>query len=147
MIWSFEMDMENSWILEIVKTLILFIGGIFGGIGAGLYAERRSRKNRHLSEFASAVRSEIRSLNEKGDNLDLSFMNWHFDSIRRLDQYADYMKDFDKKRWIKIEECYEEYRPPSNDLNTYIWHLNAWESSGKPLGKRLNNLLHKIRNA
>ena len=105
------MDMENSWILEIGQTLILFFGGILGGIGAVLIADFRSRTNRHLIEFASAVRSEIESLSRKTEELDgLSpLKDWHLDSIRRLKPHVDYMKKFDQKRWEKIEPSYNEY--------------------------------------
>lgn len=120
--------------------VVLFIGKIW----SGTYAERRKRKNQHLSEFESAVRSEIRSLNERADNIDRTLMEWHIDSIRRLDQHADYMKDFDEKRWKKIKECYTEYLPPSNNLNVYIWHFRRQGPPRKFLGKKLNNLLNSI---
>lgn len=144
MIWSFEM--ENSWILEIVKTLVLFIGGIFGGIGAGIYADYRSRKNRHLIEFESAVRSEIQSLNRKSVDLDgfSPLKNWHSDSIRRLKPHVDYMKKFDQKRWEKIAPRYNEYLPPSNAPDTDLARRFGYGIDQGFLMEKLINLLNSI---
>ena len=117
----------------------------FGKIWSGIYAERRKRKNQHLSEFESAVRSEIRNLNERADNVDRPLMEWHIDSIRRLDPYANYMKDFDKKRWNKIKGSYDDYLPPSYDWDTYLGHYIGKKGFPREfLGNKLNNLLHSI---
>ena len=134
--------------IEMVLQLLIFfsgiLGGFFGGIGAGIYFEKRSRKNQHLSEFASAVRSEILCLYKKGANLDRSLREWHHESINRLDRFADYMKDFDKCRWRKIEESYNNYRPPNGDYNEWLAKSMKLGSRKKALEKKLNGLLSKI---
>ena len=121
----------------------------FGGIWAEKYAERRKRRNQRLSELASAVRSEIRSLNKKPDNLGGSFSitEWHLNSFSELTPFAENVKNFDIRRWKKIKGNWEEYRPPPNysdsELERYFLHRIDRES----LLEKLNNLLKSIENA
>ena len=75
-------------------------------------------------------------------------MEWHLKSVRRLDLYADYMKDFNKKRWKKIKGSYDDYLPLANDLDTYLGHYMVKKGfPRKFLGKKLNKLLYEIDNA
>ena len=144
--------MENSWCLEFVKTLAIFmagiIGGVLGGIWAGVSAEKRSRKNRHLIEFASAVRFELQELDKKVRNIDRLTYEWHLGSVDRLDQHANYMKDYDKRKWKKVIESYKDYISQYNDWENYRNHYTL--KIGFPmefLRKRLNKLLYEIDNA
>lgn len=138
-----------DWLGEIFLVLA---ARIFGGIWADKYAERRKRRNNRLSEFASAVCSEIRCLNKKPDNLGGSFSitEWHLNSFNELTPFAENVKNLDKKSWKKIKGSWEEYRHPPNssdsehrDLQRYLLHGIDRES----LMDKLKNLLKSIDNA
>ena len=113
MICSVDINFLISWIGDFFVELTLLV---VSGICLVIYAEKRRRKTQRLSEFASAVRSEIRSLNKKPDNLGGSFSitEWHLNSFLELTPFADNLKNLDKKRWEKIKGTWEEYRPPPN---------------------------------
>jgi len=126
-----------SWVWEFVKIAL----PLFGGFWLGIIAERVRRKDLHLSDFAAAIRTEIALLN--AEKSDTKYLEWHEDSVRRLEQYSVYMKDFDSKRWAKIKSSYEGYSKPDIDKHEEVFLLRA---RGK-LIEALNNLLHSVRNA
>ena len=99
--------------MDLIEKFLLGLAIVVVG---GLLLDKIRRKIRYKNKFASAVNSEIQSLNEKPDNLGgaFSITVCHLNSFRKLTPFAENVKKLDKRRWKKIEESWENYRPPEN---------------------------------
>ena len=122
----------------------IFIGLVVAGI-IGIFTWNRIKTN-HLRKFASAVDSEIQSLEDVSKGIDRHLMEWHQGSIHRLDPYAENMRNYDKKRWKIIKESYEKYRFRYCDFTSFMGHFRVPDPE-KFLEKWLNNLRQEIENA